>query len=313
MSAADVSVIIPCHNDGKYLAQSIESVCVQTVPDWECIVVDDGSTDETAELARSFASREARIRCITQRHAGLAAARNRGLDEARGRYIQFLDADDWIEPTKFERQLLSMKAEVKSSLSYCDYIRCCAESVSPGWAPFRQTPDLDVEDPLRDLAARWEDGLSIPAHCFLFDARLFSQGRLRFDETLRNHEDWDCWMRVFATNPKIFHVPEALATYQYRSGSIASNLSPMRKGFLIALRKQERLFRDDPDMQALLRATRQRVRRQYRDYRFPRSVYLRARRVAATATRTYLPDEMQRFLRFWRSRLTGFQYRPPER
>jgi glycosyltransferase involved in cell wall biosynthesis len=309
----DVTIVIPCYNLARYLPQCLESICAQTSPDWECIIVNDGSTDETAAVARSFVRRDQRIRCINKRNQGLSSARNCGLDDAAGRYIQFLDADDSIAPTKFERQLVLLKAAAQPSLSYCDCERRCDESLSLGWTSFRMNPDLDVDEPLRDLAMRWENGLSIPSHCFLFDARLFSQHKIRFDQTLRNHEDWDCWMRIFATKPQVFHIPEVLATYRYRPDSLSANLRPMRKGFLAAVRKQRRILRGDPAMQAVLAATRRRVRSQYRDFAFPRSAYLRASRAAKGAMRRHLPDGMQQFLRTWRSRIRGLQHGAPER
>ena len=94
-----VSVIVPVYNKEEWLAPCIESVLRQTFPDFELILVDDGSTDESLALEAKFAAEDERIRRIVlKENGGLSAARNHGISIARGRYITFLDADDWIDP-----------------------------------------------------------------------------------------------------------------------------------------------------------------------------------------------------------------------
>lgn len=102
MTPPTVSCIIPVYNGERFLAEGIESLLAQTRPPDEIIVVDDGSTDGSADVARSFGDR---VRYVHQENAGPAAARNRGIREATGDFISFLDADDLWEPTKLERQL----------------------------------------------------------------------------------------------------------------------------------------------------------------------------------------------------------------
>src|SRR5207302_5302976 len=106
-SASDrprVSVIVPSYNYAHFLPQTLRNVQSQSCADWECIVVDDGSTDNTAECVQNFAKTDARIRYVRQPNRGLSAARNTGLRHCRGDYVQFLDADDWIESHKLEKQ-----------------------------------------------------------------------------------------------------------------------------------------------------------------------------------------------------------------
>src|SRR5262245_39908172 len=98
----NVSVVIPSYNSAAYLPAAIDSVLAQTARDLEVIVVDDGSTDDTPDVVARYGPP---VRGIRQANAGVAAARNRGIAEARGRYIAFLDADDTWEPVKLERQL----------------------------------------------------------------------------------------------------------------------------------------------------------------------------------------------------------------
>jgi glycosyltransferase involved in cell wall biosynthesis len=100
-----VTVIIPSYNYGRFIGQTIESVQAQTYPNWECVVVDDGSTDNTREVVESYARRDTRIRYIYQENQRAGTARNNGIRNGKGVFLQFLDADDLIESRKLERQV----------------------------------------------------------------------------------------------------------------------------------------------------------------------------------------------------------------
>ena len=112
-----VSVIIPAYNLGLYLQDCLESVPNQTFREWECIVVDDGSEDNTANIVKGYIRKDARFKYVYQQNKGLAGARNSGLLQAQGRYIQFLDADDLIEKEKLnlQVQVLSQTSELALS------------------------------------------------------------------------------------------------------------------------------------------------------------------------------------------------------
>lgn len=104
-----VSIIMPSYNTGKYIAETIQSVQKQTYENWELILVDDCSTDNTDEVVRSFLCDE-RIRYYkNERNSGAAISRNKALREAKGRWIAFLDSDDLWKPEKLERQIRFMK------------------------------------------------------------------------------------------------------------------------------------------------------------------------------------------------------------
>ena len=105
MNRARISVIIPAYNSEKYIGKSIESVQTQLFQNWELIVVDDGSKDNTFNVAESYANRDNRIRVIHQENAGPGIARNTGIAAANGDYIVFIDSDDYVEKDYF--QLLS--------------------------------------------------------------------------------------------------------------------------------------------------------------------------------------------------------------
>src|SRR5437762_10548606 len=107
-----VSVVVPAYNAGKYLGLTIESVLAQTYTDWELVIVDDGSTDDTWEVAGAYARSDPRVMRVQQPNRGQAVARNRGLQECHGaaRYVAFLDADDLWEQDALQRLLQTLEA-----------------------------------------------------------------------------------------------------------------------------------------------------------------------------------------------------------
>jgi len=249
-----VSVIIPCYKQGHFLAEAVQSVLGQTVIDLECIVVNDGSPDTTREVATRLASGDPRVRYMEQVNRGLAAARNRGLEEARGRFIQFLDADDVIAPDKLRIQTDILGGQPRWAIAYSDY-RFCPSDDTSGTVPVsdKVRPRFVMGKPLWDMAARWETQLSIPVHGFLFDAGLFRGTGICFDESLPSHEDWDCWMRILELDPLVLHSPGELAVYRLHPHSMTTNEWMMWSGFSRAIRNRRRGFTRDPIVRELLR------------------------------------------------------------
>ncbi len=93
-----LTVVIPTYNMSRFLAKCIESILAQTFTDFELLVVDDGSTDNSAQIADRYAQQDARVRVLRCKHAGISTTRNQGIDHAAGRYLCYIDADDWVEP-----------------------------------------------------------------------------------------------------------------------------------------------------------------------------------------------------------------------
>ena len=264
-SNALVSVIIPCFNYGRFLPDSVASVQEQTHTNWECVIINDGSTDDTTGVAERLAGEDARIKVIHQENHGPSSARNRGLDVALGQYIQFLDADDIIAPGKIELQLNLLAGARTPGLAYSDYRYCDRDNPAVTVSRDRlEPPRFKTSRPVLDLASRWETEFSMPIHSFLFDARFFKELGIRFDESLGNHEDWDCWMRIFVLDPVIFHVPEPLTIYRIHSDSICANTPRMLEGFCTALEKQIALNEEDPELKEALMSKYRYVKRLYK-------------------------------------------------
>jgi glycosyltransferase involved in cell wall biosynthesis len=113
-----VSVIVPTYNYGHVISQALESIRSQTYGNWECVVIDDGSTDDTKEVVASYAKQDPRFRFVRQENQRQAAARNTGLKNSGGNYVQFLDADDLIEPGKLELQVAYLEQHPEVDIVY---------------------------------------------------------------------------------------------------------------------------------------------------------------------------------------------------
>jgi glycosyltransferase involved in cell wall biosynthesis len=118
-----VSVVIPARNATETISETLQSLLVQSSDHWEAIVVDDGSTDETAALASRFAGCDARIRCVSQNQGGVSAARNKGVELARSDWVLFLDADDWLLPAYLERMHAVLESSGNVDAAFCGAAR----------------------------------------------------------------------------------------------------------------------------------------------------------------------------------------------
>ena len=134
-----VSVQIPAYNSGRFIANAIESILSQTYHSFEIIVIDDGSTDNTADVV----SRYPQVRYLRQKHSGISAARNRGVEEANGEYIAFLDADDLWTPDKLEKQMAYLEEHPQCQMVFSEIENFIDEEVES--VSHRQSEILETE------------------------------------------------------------------------------------------------------------------------------------------------------------------------
>lgn len=198
---AAVSVIVTCYNYGRYLKEAVGSVLTQTFTDVEIVIVDDGSTDNTAEVAGEIidANPQARIRAIRQPNSGQPAhTRNRGIREARGEFVLCLDADDMIAPTMIERCVAALKTNPGVAIAYTDRL------------------DFDGVDQLVKAAPYDAGRLPYENHisyCALFRRKVWDDvGGYRTN--VRGCEDWDFWVAAAARGHFGFYIPEPLFLYR---------------------------------------------------------------------------------------------------
>ncbi len=261
-----VSVIIPSFNHGNYLSETLNSVIAQTYKNWECIIVNDGSSDNTKAIAQDYVSKDERITYLWKKNGGLSSARNAGLEKAKGDWIQFLDADDIIEPEKFQKQLsvINKNGIFKNVVSYTDYRYGTDDDIRQEIFNHIK-PVFKTATFLGELITRWETSLIIPPHCFLFSADFFLQG-IRFEKSLRNHEDFDCWLAIFSQNPEVVFVDEILCRYRRSNNSMSSNMKLMGEGFLQVINKHIKIKSYSPGIRSLLKQKRLDVLQRYKRF-----------------------------------------------
>jgi glycosyltransferase involved in cell wall biosynthesis len=233
-----ITVIIPVYNGAKYIIQTLVSVQQQTYTNLECIVVDDGSTDDTAIVVKQWMEADKRFSYVYQSNIGLSGARNTGLDHAKGRFIQFLDADDVLLPIKIERQLTFIRQDDNGIVfSYTDYLTGLSSNIYKP-AKFYTSSQFYSKDYVSELITRWETYLIIPPHAFLFSANIFNEKGIRFDTSLPNHEDFDCWLTIISQlQPDVKYINEKLCIYRVTEGSMSKKMKLMGEGFLQVLNK----------------------------------------------------------------------------
>jgi teichuronic acid biosynthesis glycosyltransferase TuaG len=222
-----VSVVIPAYNAEAFLARAIRSVEAQSFRDLEIVVVDDGSTDETADVLRGFAG----VRFIRQPHLGAAAARNRALDEATGELVAFLDADDEWLPEKLARQLEFMN-ELGSSFSYTDsyFLRDGRRQRYSALAhPYRG-------EVLSPLIEDWLDQAFITINTVVASRELVqSVGGFERGIPTASNEDYGLWLKLALRGTRFDYLDEPLAIYHRGHASDSSDAVAMVERHRVAL------------------------------------------------------------------------------
>ena len=217
-----VSAVIPAYNYAQFVCRAVDSVLSQTYPQLECVVVDDGSTDNTLEVLTPYGDR---IRVVSKKNGGLAAARNTGVENSRGEYVAFLDADDWWHPEKIAKQVAL--AEQRPELGAIG----TSWEVVDGNLKFvkSKTPRRPVEDRatnVRGIACRttWLGGSGSGV---LARKAVFDEVGL-FDESMRAAEDIDMWMRIAQRYP-VANVEEVLTTLCWHGTGTFRNAALMEE------------------------------------------------------------------------------------
>jgi glycosyltransferase involved in cell wall biosynthesis len=204
-----VSVIVPCYNQGKYLNESLESVFNQTYSDWECIIVDDGSTDGTNLIADQWVKKDDRFKYFYQDNNGVSSARNLGIKYAEGTYIQFLDSDDLLDKTKIEASLNQLIENVDLNIVITNFKMISSDSKTISEPFCKLNMELFTLD---NFLYQWNKTFSIQVQCGFFDASLFQT--IRFPENLSAQEDWVVWVELFKEKVKVSFIDKPLAYYR---------------------------------------------------------------------------------------------------
>lgn len=220
-----VSVLVPAYNAGRFLTFTLDSVIAQTEPRWECILVDDGSTDDTVEIARAYEQRDDRVRCIEAEHGGSSHARNIGFRNvaASSRYVTFMDADDVWLPRALERLLAALEQDDEAAGSHglAEIVDASGAIIDPGSYSDRGRSRLGLEG--RRLV-RWPLDRPTTFDVLINGNVMFPPGLMLarrsayeaagpFDESLGGPEDWDMLIRL-SRQGHIAFVDEVILHYR---------------------------------------------------------------------------------------------------
>ncbi len=234
--APTVSVIITCYNHGNYLADAIDSVKRQTYNSIEIVVIDDGSTDETASVVATFPN----VKYVYQENAGLSAARNRGVNESTGKYLMFLDADDWLMHEAVAINLSHLKRN-----KHCVMVAGGHVKVNAFGEEWERQTTLVEKNHYEELLK----GNFIGMHgAVMYLRTVFNE--FRFDPLLPACEDYDLYLRVARKYPVCMH-GYIIAAYRFHQSNMSADHVRMLSSVLGVLQRQRSVVTDKTEREAL--------------------------------------------------------------
>lgn len=206
-----VSIITPCFNSEKYISQAVQSVISQTHENWELLLVDDCSSDETFSIISNFASHDKRVKAFKlDKNSGTGVARNFAIQEAQGNYIAFLDADDLWKPEKLEKQLSFMKTQ-KIPFTFSFY-----ETIDEAGNLRNETITTPSKITYQQLYfCNWIGNLT-----GIYSVDFF--GKIPIS-SIKKRQDWMMWLQIVKQIKTAIPVPESLAYYRVREDSISAS------------------------------------------------------------------------------------------
>lgn len=223
-----VSVIVPAFNQARWLPETLKSALEQTVPPTEVIVVDDGSPDNSAEIAARFGGV---VRVIRKKNEGLSAARNTGILNCSGDWLIFLDSDDLLPPRFIEQHLLTVQ-ETECDVAFAGHVPIDEHGNRIGCEKFGGM--LNGESPLEALLR----GNAFPPHAAMTRRQCLASAGM-FDPWLTSYEDWDFWLRLAYAGAKFATTPDLIVPYRQYPGSMSKNATRMFQTGLTVLKKIE--------------------------------------------------------------------------
>lgn len=290
------SIVMPAYNSEATIDAAIESVLRQTRSDFELIVVDDGSTDNTVSRVERYL-RADRVKLITRPHLGSSAARNAAVAESVGEYVSLLDSDDLWLPRYLEVMGETLHANPQAAVAFTDawVLHDDIKKIARGTAMSAWRPPTDPSEPTAFLRALLEHGNFVYGATTVRRSVLIDVGGFR--EALPASLDYELWLRIAASGYRFVRCPENLAVYRRRAGQITSDPATSAR----ILPEVLRLVAEEYDVPDEIRAFAQRRRRE-QEQRLGKARQHTRRRLPTVVFRLYRP--------LWRIR--WFYLRPPE-
>lgn len=231
-----VSIIVTCFNQASYIERSVKSVLSQTFSDIECIIVDDGSTDNSQEVAKQLMSLDSRVSYFYKENGGVSSARNFGFKQAQGKWIQFLDGDDWIHEDKIRFQLSHVSGlDKEDTIFYTDYeivfidregkITKRQEKIVGALTREQLIQRLLIPDFLADSP------FPLLQQCLLINRGIFQE--IVFDEGLKALEDRDLPLDLLLAGVNFVYTPMVGAFYTKHQFNMTSNWSYMKNYYIM--------------------------------------------------------------------------------
>lgn len=218
-----ISVIIPCYNQGKLLPEALNSLLEQKHQNWEAIVVNDGSPDDTHAIAQRWMAKDKRIKYVKKENGGSASARNAGLEIATGSYIQFLDADDMLHPEKFSLSLaVFQEKNVDVVLTNFQLFKNTLNNKKP---PYCHLENQQIN--FETILLKWDVSYTIPPHCPLYKRDFIKE--FRFEEKTEAKEDWIFLLYVFKKKPAIEFLNKNYALFREHEIRKTNNFDRIQK------------------------------------------------------------------------------------
>ncbi|WP_417602168.1 glycosyltransferase family 2 protein [Owenweeksia hongkongensis] len=206
-----VSIVCAAYNCAAYLPKTIESVINQAYPDWELLIVNDCSTDNTAEVAESYAQADNRIKLLNNiKNVGPAKTRNNGIEAAQGKYLAFLDGDDFWEPDFISTSMNFLKNK-KEVFCFSSYYRV-DEDLNPLYDPFIVPEKVNYESILR----------TCPISCLTAFIDIEQTGKY-YMPNIEKRQDYGLWLNILKDVNFAYGIEKPLATYRIRKGSVSRN------------------------------------------------------------------------------------------
>ncbi len=242
-----VSIIVPCYNYGNLLSETLNNILEQSYENWECIIVDDGSTDNTSSVAKEFVDNHNQFRYVFQINAGLSAARNTGLQHSKGDFIQLLDADDFIESNKLLSQIKVFFEHPDSDIVYSEVRYFSSEQKTLRRFSMNEIdnpwmPKVDSSNPQLLMNTLIDLNICV-VNAPLIRKSVFDRIGL-FNTKLIAVEDWEFWCRC-AFQKVNFRFDNSLGTQalvRFHEGSMSKNMKRMFEAACVARNTIENLI-----------------------------------------------------------------------
>ena len=234
---AEVSIIVPVYQVEKYIRQCVDSILAQTFTDFELILVDDGSKDRSGEICDEYAGMDERVKVVHKENGGLSDARNRGMDQAVGKYFMFVDSDDYIAPTMLESLYSSMRRE-NADIVVCNFRFTFDNASEKSFSTEVKAEVLTGAEIFYDRKNERNYGIWTVAWNKLYKKETIGKVRFRFG---KYHED-EFWANdIYQMDIKVVTIPESLYYYRQREDSIMGKKN-IARDFDIVEALQERIY-----------------------------------------------------------------------